>query len=83
MTLAADLSASSSMKRTTDARGCAAGANAAALPRAKATITRCIFAIGLARGAVVRYTRVVVSSRCSMQRLRGQRILEVNENVGA
>ena len=28
------------MKRTTDVRGCAAGANAAALPIAKATMTR-------------------------------------------
>ena len=76
MTLAADLSASSSMKRTTDARGWAVGANAAALPRAKATITRCIFASGLERGAVVRYTRVV-SSLCSMQPLRKRWILEV------
>ena len=30
------------MKRTTDVRGCAAGAKAAALPRANATMTRCM-----------------------------------------
>ena len=36
------LRASSSMKRTTDVRGCAAGANAAVLPRASATSIRCI-----------------------------------------
>ena len=43
-TLPADLRASSSMKRTTDVRGCAAGANAAALPRANATTTLCMVA---------------------------------------